>query len=245
MHRLLPPVASDPGEGLDEDGFFAAYAYPEDRTWLRANMVASVDGAATADGRSAGLSSPADKRVFRVLRGLADVVLVGAGTVRAEGYAAVLPKETYPQRRRAAGQPSTAAIAVVSRSLDLDLGSALFGGPARTIVVTTGSAEGAQLARVRDVAEVVVAGDDALDVPAVVSALAERGLPRILCEGGPALLRDVSASGCLDELCLTISPQLRGGDGQQILRGGLGAPVGLQLTQVLEEAGNLFLRYSR
>ena len=242
MQRLLPQPTAD----LDEDAIFAAYAYPADRGWVRANMVASVDGAASAAGRSAGLSSRPDKRVFRVLRGLADVVLVGAGTVRAEGYAAVLPKETYPERRAAAGQAPTATLAVVSRGLDLDLGSALFTGSARTLVVTSAMTESARVAQVREVADVVVVGDDEVDLSAAVDALSGRGLRRVLCEGGPGLLRDVAASGRLDELCLTVSPQLRGGDAARVLHGAeLAPPVRLELAQVLTEDGDLFLTYRR
>jgi len=225
---------------------FAEYAYPADRPWLRANMVASVDGAATAEGRSGGLSSPADKHVFRVLRALADVVLVGAGTVRAEGYAAVLPKETFPEVREAAGQPPTAAIAVVTRRLDLNLDSALFTGRARTLVITCGAAGAERIEAARVVADVVVTGDDTVDVAAGIAALHERGLTRVLCEGGPALLRDVVAADALDELCLTLSPQLRSGPAPRILTGPLlGIPVRLALTGLLVSDGDVFLRYER
>ncbi|RKS77685.1 riboflavin-specific deaminase-like protein [Motilibacter peucedani] len=240
MQRLLP----SPAGPLDDDALFEAYAYPVDRPWVRGNMVASVDGAATADGRSRGLSSAADRRVFRVLRALADVVLVGAGTVRAEGYAAVLPKETFPERRAAAGQPPTAAIAVVSRALDLDLGSALFTGGARTLVVTSEAADPARVAALAEVADVVVAGEHEVDLASAVDQLAERGLERVLCEGGPGLLRDVVAADRLDELCLTVSPQLRAGDAPRVLHGP-SLFAGLALTGVLEEDGSLFLRYGR
>nr|WP_196791890.1 pyrimidine reductase family protein [Motilibacter deserti] len=230
-------------EGLDIDALFAAYACP-DGPWLRANMVASLDGAASTDGRSGGLSGPADKRVFRVLRALADVVLVGAGTARAEGYAAVQPHETYPERRVAAGRPPTAAIAVVTRALDLDLTSALFAGPARTVVLTCAAAGADRIAAARRVADVDVVGEQTVDVPAAVNALRRRGFASVLCEGGPSLLRDVAAAGLLDELCLTVSPQLRGGGAGRLLVGpGLEPPARLSLASLLEEDGELFLRY--
>jgi riboflavin biosynthesis pyrimidine reductase len=242
VRQLFPA----PAEDLDDDALFAAYAYPEERLWVRANMVSSLDGAASLEGRSGGLSSPADKRVFRVLRALADVVLVGAGTVRAEGYAAVLPKETFPERRVAAGQPPTAAIAVVSRRLNLDAESALFTGAARTILVTCAAAGERRIGTYSDVADVVVAGDDTVDLPAAVAALHERGLRRVLCEGGPALLRDLAAADCLDELCLTVSPQLRSGGSPRILAGAALDPARrLALTGLLVEDADVFLRYER
>ena len=97
-----------------------AYRYPNDRPWLRANMVSSLDGSAVRDGRSEGLSSAADKEVFGVLRGLADVVLVGAGTARTEGYRALRPKEAYAGVRASLGQRPAPVLALVSGRLDLD-----------------------------------------------------------------------------------------------------------------------------
>lgn len=252
MRRLLPERAAGPepasgtGTGLDDDALFDAYAYPGVGVTVRANMVASLDGAASADGKSRGLSSPSDKRVFRVLRGLADLILVGAGTARAERYAAVRPEETFPERRAAAGQAATPAIAVVSGRLDIDPDSALFRGPAPTVVVTHEAADRVRRRRLEQVTDVVVAGTDRVDVAAAVDALARRGYSRILCEGGPGLLRDVAATGCLDELCLTLSPRLLAGDAARILHGpALEGADALRLTDVLEEDGNLFLRYAR
>ena len=224
-----------------------AYAYPPDRRWLRANMVASVDGAASADGRSGGLSSPADKRVFRVLRALADVIVVGAGTARAERYAAVTPEETTPTERVARCQTATPAIAVVTSRLDLDPGSGLFAGAAtRSFVLTCAAADPRRLRALREVADVVVAGEDRVDLPVALDALAERGLRRMLCEGGPALLTQIAAAGRLDELCLTISPLLTGGGAGRILAGaGLSPPLPLRLSHLLEQDGALFARYAR
>nr|WP_231116122.1 pyrimidine reductase family protein [Motilibacter rhizosphaerae] len=241
MRQIFPTPLDD----LDDDALFAAYAHPEERLWVRANMVSSLDGAASLEGRSGGLSSPADKRVFRVLRALADVVLVGASTVRAEGYAAVLPKETAPERRAAAGQPPTAAIAVVTRSLDLDLGSRLFSGPRRSLVVTCAAAGEERLAAAAEVADVVVAGDDGVDLRRAVDALAERGLRRVLCEGGPGVLAQAVAAGVVDELCLTLSPQLAAGSASRILAGpALDPAVRFRLASVLQEQDELLLRYS-
>jgi riboflavin-specific deaminase-like protein len=220
----------------------AAYAYPTDRPWLRANMVASIDGAAAdAEGRSAGLSGPADKRVFRVLRGLSDGVLVGAGTVRQEGYRAARPRPEYAQQRADAGQGPAPALVIVSGGLDLDLAGPLFDGAVRSIIVTTDAAA-QRVPAAADVADVLVAGTDRVDLAVALAALHERGLTRLLCEGGPSLLAQVAAAGLLDELCLTVAPRLVGGEAPRVLAG-LPVALGAELSQLLEEDGFLFSRY--
>jgi riboflavin biosynthesis pyrimidine reductase len=242
VRRLMPA----PAKGrLDGDDLDEIYAYPSGRAWLRANMVASVDGAATADGRSRGLSSAADRRVFSRLRALADVILVGAGTARVERYAAVRPEQTRVESRLARGQSPTPAIAVVSSRLDVDPAAPLFrGAPTRTLVLTSRSAPGGTLAALRDVADVVVAGEELVDLGAALDELASRGLVRVLCEGGPTLLSRVAGSGRLDELCLTISPLLAGGDAMRVLHGPVVTPpLRLRLDTLLEDDGSLFARY--
>lgn len=239
MRRLLPTYS--PEIDLAE-----AYAYPPglaDRAWVRANMVASVDGAATVDGRSAGLGGAADKQVFGVLRGLCDAVLVGAGTARTEGYRALRARPEHAATRSARGQPPAPVLVLVSGRLDLDPDSALFhGGAARTVVVTGSTADARSRDRLAEVAEVVVAGEDRVDVGRALDALAARGLVRVLCEGGPQLLGDVVAAGRLDELCVTVSPHLVGGDAPRIVAGAA-APTSLDLVQVLEQDGVLLARY--
>jgi riboflavin biosynthesis pyrimidine reductase len=244
MRRLLPPPADGTATELDDDDLRAAYGYPADRPWVRANMVASLDGSAVRDGRSGGLSGPADKRVFGVLRGFADVVLVGAGTARSEGYRAPRAKPSYADLRARLGQQPAPALALVSRSLDLDPGSDLFSGDARTVVVTTSGSDEALRGRLAAVADVVVAGESAVDVGSALDQLAGRGLRRVLCEGGPSLLADVAAAGRLDELCLSVSPQLVGGAGPRILRGG-DLDLGFAPAHLLEADGVLFTRYVR
>jgi riboflavin biosynthesis pyrimidine reductase len=186
------------------------YAYPEGR-WLRANMIASVDGAIMVDGRSGGLSGPADRLVFRVLRSLADVIVVGAGTARAERYRQAKPGELWQQLRT--GRGSAPPIAVLTRRLDLDLTSKLFGdvGLARTILITTEQAPQERLQAAARVADVVVAGAAEVGAATVINVLEQRGYRQILLEGGPSLLGQFTAADLLDELCLTISPVLEGG----------------------------------
>ena len=226
----------------------SAYAYPQARRpWVRANMVASADGAVTVKGLSAGLSSEGDRRVFGILRGLADVILVGAGTARTEGYGPARPRKSWAQLRD--GRPPSPPIAVVTRLLDLDLSGALFTEApehARTIVITTETAPADRRARAAENAEVVIAGRERVAPGAVISALTGLGHNRILTEGGPRLLGQLTTGGVVDELCLTISPMLVGGDACRLVTGALTPePWPLRLEHVLEHEGSLFCRYVR
>ena len=251
--RMLLPVPADDLSDADVD---AAYAWPGDPDrvpWLRANMVSTVDGAARSpDGHSAAISSDADRRVFGRLRALADVVLVGAGTARAEGYRPARVRPELAGRRRSAGQTDVPAVALVTRSLDLDLDSDLVArAPVRTIVITCSSSDPALRARVAATTDVVVAGGEDVDLALAVRMLHERGLWRIHAEGGPTLLADLAAADVLDELLLTVSPLLAGGryaaatDVPRILSGAPlpDAPRPLLLHHLLEEGGSLFLSY--
>ena len=236
MRELLPNYA-------DDVDLRVSYAYPDHRRWARANMVASLDGSAVRGGRSEGLSGPDDQQVFGVLRGLADVVLVGAGTARAEGYRALRAKPAYADLRASLGQLPSPVLALVSARLDLDPASELFhGGGERTVVVTSSAADPAARDRLAAVADVLVAGDERVDLPAALDELAERGLGRVLCEGGPSLLAELVASGRLDELCLTVSPQLVAGEGPRILTGPE-VDARFSVGHLLESDGVLFTRY--
>lgn len=222
-----------------------AYRYPGHGVRVRANMVASVDGSAVRGGRSGGLSSEADTAVFALLRALADVVLVGAGTARIEGYRALRPKEAYADARRDRGQRPAPVLAVVSGRLDLDPKSDLFhGGADRTIVITHQASNARTRDRLAEVADVLLAGVDQVDLGRALNLLTERGLNRVLCEGGPSLLADLTAAERLDELCLTISPQLVGGAGRRILSSPLELHTQLRLAHLLEDNGVLLGRWT-
>ncbi|WP_307801933.1 pyrimidine reductase family protein [Microbispora triticiradicis] len=237
VRRIHPHAEDDPD-------IAAAYAYPRDH-WLRLNMVASADGAAWVEGHSEGLSGRADKRIFGLLRGLADVVLAGAATVRTEGYRPARPRESWRAPRE--GRPPVPPIAVVTRLLDLDLGGPLFTEAepyARTIVITTEAAPKDRRDEAADKAVLIVAGDDRVDLATAVEELRGLGLGRILCEGGPRINAQLAAAGLVDELALTVSPLLAGGDAARILDG-VASRTPLTLAQVLEEDGFLFCRYLR
>ncbi|MGC0315517.1 pyrimidine reductase family protein [Kitasatospora acidiphila] len=255
MRQLISPSQSPALAAALEEGALAAlaevYAYPEQvkrgTPWLRANMVSSLDGAANLAGLSEGLSSEADKRIFGVLRALSDVVVVGAETVRAEGYRPARARAEFQAARTAAGQGPAPAIAVVSRSLRLDLTAPLFTDPlVPTVVITTEDAPGAARAAVAEVAELVTAGRGEVDLPAALAALTVRGWTRQLTEGGPRLLAQLAAAGLLDELCLSLAPLLAAGDSPRITHGAAMAEAErMRLVSLIEQKGFLFARYCR
>jgi riboflavin biosynthesis pyrimidine reductase len=235
-----------------EEALAALYAYPlgdhgaGPPRWLRANMVSTLDGAAAgADGRSGSINSEADFRVFVVLRSLAAVVLAGAGTVRAERYGAPKARAAFAARRAAAGQPPTPTLAIVTRSGRVPTDQGLFDGDRPALVVTC-EAEGAPvLDQLRGLAGpdgVLVAGREDVDIPRALDMLAERGLRRMLCEGGPSLLGTLVRAGALNELCLTWSPVLAGGDAGRILRGAR-VDAAMRPVHLLHAEGTLLGRW--
>jgi riboflavin biosynthesis pyrimidine reductase len=238
MRRLLP----DPVE-LDDDGLVEAYRLPPGLS-LRVNFVTSLDGAITVDGRSEGLGSPGDRRVFRVLRALADVVLVGHGTAAAEGYRPITADSPVGRLRSALGADATAPIAVVSRRASLDpAGGLVTGAVSPTILVTCASADPARRDALAAAGVIVlVCGDDDVDLPTALERLAGLGHEQVLCEGGPTLLHAAVTAGVVDELDLSIAPVLTG-SGTRLLDEALPEPARPRLRQMLEEDGTLFTRY--
>lgn len=202
---------------LDDAALRAAYAQP---TGVRANFVASIDGAATLHGRSGTLGNENDQQLMKVLRQACDVVLVGAGTVRAEHYDLVGPE-----------------MAIVTRSVDVDPGEF-----ADALIITIESAPADRLAAFKDV---LVCGRDEIDIHTMLARLAERGLHRVLCEGGPRLLGSLHAAGAVDELCLTVSPTLAGPGAGRVTAGVPVEPQRMRLVHVLTDDELLFTRYAR
>jgi riboflavin biosynthesis pyrimidine reductase len=248
-------------DDLDPDDVYGADSRQPvgDRPWVLANMIASTDGAASdPTGRSAGLGGPADLRVFSAIRAVADVVLAGAGTVRTERYGPARMLPAQEEARRIRGQSPRPRIAVVTRSLALDLDLPLFQEASdeyRPIVITTSagldrvrSSGGATATReLAMVAEIVVAGDQSVDWETALPTLrttARAGV--VLMEGGPTTNAQLLAADLFDELCLTVSPQLVDGDAMRIVTGvGVDAPRRMTLDRVLLDDDYLFLRYLR
>jgi riboflavin biosynthesis pyrimidine reductase len=215
--------------------------------WVMANMVGGLDGSAAIGGRVADLSTAPDAALFVAMRALADVVLVGAETLRREGYGGLSLPEARVADRVAAGKPGEPAFAVVTKSLDLDWGAGVFADPQRrrSIVVTCETADPGRMERARQVADVIVAGRDRVDPVEAMVRLSERGHHVVLCEGGPNWLGELVATDQLDELCLTVSP-LMGGDPLPVsVSPPGGALVHWSLRHVLAEGDTLFLRYER
>jgi riboflavin biosynthesis pyrimidine reductase len=245
--RMLWPT---PLDDVTDDDLARIYGYPRDpgRPWVQVNFVSSADGAATVDDRSAGLSHPADKRVFLLGRDLADVVLVGAGTVRAEGYRGARTRDERQARRARLGLSQVPPIAVVSGSARLDPSSPLFTDTkVPPIVITTEQAPAERRAELAGAgADILIAGEKMIDLTAALTELARRGLPRINCEGGPHLFGELIAENLVDQLCLTVAPVLAGAGAPRIAMGRTTGQVQrLELASILFEDGFSLMRYCK
>lgn len=241
MRTLLP----DPDDVvLDENSLAEAYAYPEDRLWVRANFVSTLDGAAQGpDMRTASISGAGDRRVLALLRALADVIVVGAGTARAERYGPATIRPEHAGIRARLGMPPTPPIAVVTASLRVP--EPLLTDP-RTILITGGSAPVAERERLSERVDVAVCPEELASPTGVVSALRQRGHRRILTEGGPTFFAELVAADLVDELCLTLAPVILGGELLRVTHGQrLAVPANFGLAGLLEDEGFLFGRWVR
>lgn len=245
--RLLHPSDPEMSGELGDNDLAHLYAYPDtsDRWWLRANFVTTLDGSVQGpDQRSGSISDEADQRIFAMQRSLTDVILCGAGTARAEGYRPVRPNEAHTTLRSLYGLSPLPAIAVVSRSLDLDP-ELVRGAAAPTIVITVESAPAERMDLMGRLAPIIVAGHQDVDLAQAVERLYTRGYRRMLCEGGPTLMRGLLAADVVDELTLTIAPSIVGGDRLHLTHGpALDPPRDLSLTQLLGDGATLFARYA-
>jgi riboflavin biosynthesis pyrimidine reductase len=208
-----------------------------------AAMIASADGRIAVQGRSVGLGHPADRALLRELRTAVDAILVGTSTLRAERYANLLDADQRAHRAAAGLEPEP-VVATISRRLDLPAHLPLLAEPTARVQVYT-EAEGEVGGRGAGVA-VHRFGPGGLTMHAVLEHLrAERGARAVLCEGGPTLLRELVAAGCVDDLMLTLSPMLVAGDAPTPLRGtALDPPVGLALRDIHRADDHLFLHYT-
>lgn len=225
MRVLIGPDGiSDTAELSDED--LARCYVPPSTPWFRVNMVSTLDGSAVGEsGVSGSINNSADHRVFALLRSLADVVIVGAGTARAEGY-----------------RPAEKPIVVVSRSAEVP--ESLRGAaPGQVLLATVSQAEHLDQARDLLGAEhVLVLGSRRVDLGGLAQALADAGHQHQLCEGGPHLLRDLLAEGVVDELDTTVVPRVLAGDFTRITQGPP-VDVPVELAVLLEHEGTLLARW--
>lgn len=218
-----------------------------ERPWVIVNMIATVDGGTAVDGVSGGLGGPGDKTVFRAVRAVPDMILVGAGTVRAEHYGPPRPSREVRAAREARGQSPAPRLAVVSARTELDPGTPLFAEAEEPPIVLTGNAaDPDRLAALSAVAEVVVGDHATTTATEILGALQAWGAGVVLCEGGPSLNGQLVAEGLIDEWCLSVSPRLVGGTSPRAAHGPAGVPSSLRLDRVLaDDDGYLFLRYLR
>ncbi|MCW2132771.1 pyrimidine reductase family protein [Arthrobacter sp. VKM Ac-2550] len=242
INRIFPEAAA----GATDEQLLQWYGeLPHNGPWVRFNFVSSLDGAATYEGRSGALGNEVDQHVFSLLRRLADVIVIGAGTIRAEGYGGELLSAESRQWRIEHGMPARPAFAVVSGSLNLDPESELFvQAPVRPLLLTTARADAGRRRALEEVADVVDAGDQRVEPVRIVEILTSRGLTQIHSEGGPTLLGSFEAAGLVDELCLTMSPILAGGTGKRVAdHVAEHAPQAMRLAHILESDSMLLLRY--
>jgi riboflavin-specific deaminase-like protein len=244
VRRLIPTVAEEPLEDV-----YAELTLPTvpGRPWVALGMVASIDGAATLGGETAGLGGAGDHHAFRALRGACDAILVGAGTVRTEDYGPAVGTPARQRSRQTRGLAPSPRLVIVSGSLDLDPRARAFSDPDRPpLVVTHEAAPADRIATLGAVAEVVRCGVDDVDLTRTLGELNARGLRRILCEGGPTLNGALLRLDAVDEVFLTIDPSLLGGRAPRIIEdGGPGPRRAMRILELREHEGELLVRYRR
>lgn len=257
MERLFPNPTVLSAAALEHELLAPPPENRGGRPWLSFNFIASIDGAATLDGKSGQLGNAWDLRIFSLLRQGADVILVGAQTIRAEGYGGELLSAAAQQWRSDNWLQRHPPLAILSGSLNLDPGLEVFtNAPVRPLLLTLESAPAGRKEALSTVADLVFVGTDSLDPPRVISELAKRGLAKIHSEGGPRLLGAFTAAGLVDELNLSVSPLLAGGSAGRIARGpdesggagasgdaGASGTSSMDLTRILKAESMLFLRY--
>jgi riboflavin biosynthesis pyrimidine reductase len=242
MRRLLP----DPGPTTVErqlDGYRPWEQAQADRPHLAVNFAATVDGRASIGGVSGPIGSGADTEMLAGLRTRFDAVMIGAGTMRAERYGRVIADQGRRERRERLGLPDDPLMVIVSGRLDLPWDAPLFtAGGGRVLIFTASEAEPPQTATPVS----VVRHERFVDVVDALRHLRrERGVRALLCEGGPGLHNELEGAGVVDDLFLTIAPKLSGGDAPRIIEGDLPGVTDLELAWLLEQDGELFVRYRR
>lgn len=245
MRQLLPdPV--DVGDVVEFESTLVRPP-PAGRPWVLCNMIASVDGAVEVEGRSGPLGGPADRQVFRALRSLADVILVGAGTVRHERYRAPQVADEVRARRVARGQRPRPRLALVTAGLDVDPGLEMFDDPDNApYLVIPASAPAPNRQRFDGRAQVIESGDQRVDLGTALRLLHDDGAQTVLVEGGPSINGQLLADDLVDEWRLTVSPLLVAGEASRAAVGPPRVPLSrFRLDRVLVHEDLLFLRHLR
>lgn len=250
LRRLLPPAGPATVQEIVESlGLLDRDAGPARRPYVVVNMISTVDGRATIDGRSGPIGSRADRALFRGLRTVVDAVIVGAGTVRAERYGQIIREESHRRLRRERGLSEEPLAFIVSGRLSLSADIPLLAAAGSRVAIVTASTASLPECSAR-VEYVRAERNGSLDLPAALAELRERFAVRtLLCEGGPHLNAHLLAAGVVDELFITLSPKLAGGEetsgeGLRIVAGPeLETNIELELLGALESESAVFLRY--
>jgi riboflavin-specific deaminase-like protein len=240
MRRIYPERGPTSPEELAA-GLRLADLAPAGRPYVGLNMVSSLDGKATIDWRTKGLSTELDRRLFHNLRTQADAVMVGAGTLRIERYGRMTKSAELREKRIGEGLAPDPLAVIVSARLDLPADLPLLNEPEQRVVIATGS--DASLPGLGDQVEYVRVGDD---MPRLMAYLQEtHGIRSVLCEGGPTLNAYLFAAALVDELFLTLNPKVAGGAAALTIVAGreLVEPAELELVTVAEGDGDLFTRW--
>ncbi|WP_436795529.1 dihydrofolate reductase family protein [Actinospongicola halichondriae] len=218
-----------------------------DRPWVTVGMISTLDGGTTTAGTSGGLGGPADAQMLRAVRGIADAVIVGAGTVTAEDYGPLRHSDEVRSARAAVGRSSEQPrLVIVSGRLSIDASARVFvDAPVPPLVCTTVGAPAEAVAALEGVAEVFQAGDDHVDLPAILARLRSDGASVVVSEGGPTLNGALVDAGVVDEWCMTIAPLVAGGDSHRIVHGAVPTTDDLEIASLLTEDGLLFGRWTR
>lgn len=244
MDQLFPTAV----ENVDPVALYAAddRPAPPDRPWVMANMISTIDGAVELDGVSGGLGGPGDKLVFRALRGVADVIVAASGTVIAENYRRAQTPNDIQAMRVERGQRPRPRIAIVTNSLSIKPDHRIFDPEARPLIITSRSAPADRIAMLGGVADIIAAGDDAVDLNEALIALHRQGAETVLLEGGPTLNAAFVAADLLDEFCLSCSPMVAGGSGPRVV-GATDTSTAhhMDLVRTLHHDSFLFHRYVR
>jgi riboflavin biosynthesis pyrimidine reductase len=248
---LLGPL-DGPIETADDARLVDFYAYPDDlqSCWVRGNMIASLDGGATEKGTTGGLAGPGDRALFSLMRHAADVILVGAATVRMENYSGAQFSVEARQARQRRGQAEVPPIAVVTQTGVFHHDAKLFTRTEVPPLVLTCTQTITEIRRrLGSLAEVIDASasdPELVDGATMLKILAERGLFRVLTEGGPQLLSELIEADLLDELCLTVAPILVGGVARRIATGPGEVHTMMRRTHIItDDDGYLYTRYVR
>lgn len=244
MDQLLPSHV----DNVDPGALYLADLRQNDgdRPWVLSNMITSLDGAIAIEGVSGQLGGPADKQVFSAIRAVPDVILVGSGTVIAEDYRRPQTPVSVQEQRVERGQRPLPRIAIVSGSLSIDPGHGVFDPQARPIVITHAQAPTPKRQALSEVADVITAGEDTIDLALALKSLANDGANVVLLEGGPTLNAAMAAEDLVDEMNVSFAPRVVGGNGSRMLRGNhMHAPHNMVLDRALHQDGYLFLRYLR